>query len=113
MERYIKQIFNQYYNGEKNPLTPKVYGYDVIKTEDKWICFEKSRDEECTLYGVSTLIYTIDTGIAERIDLAKPFNNSKEARKYIKELKNKTDEIKEKINTNQQFVYGEKKEIFM
>lgn len=113
MQRHIKPIFKQYFNNEKNFCTPIIYGYDIIKMKDKWIVIEKSRNRECTSYGVTTLLYIVSSGKTQRIDLSKWCESAKEANKYIKKLRGEINEIEKKIDEEYSFIYGEEKQIFI
>lgn len=82
----IEHIFDIYYNGEKNIITPKVYGYDLKKiTYDYYVLFEKSEGELFgkPLYGCSTLLYNETRKTMMKIDLSKAFGTKEELDKYI------------------------------
>lgn len=97
-----KYIFNRYFNGEKNFITPKVYNYGYIQFGDKTLLYEKSKGKglyDHTIYGLTFLVIDNETNEVQRIDLSKPFNSSKELNKYLKSISKEEFENAE--------VYGE------
>lgn len=84
----IREVFDRYFNGEKNFMTPKVYGYDQIFVRNGIVFVEKSKNVENTLYGVTTLFYNKYEKTVNRIDLSKSFGSAKDALKYIHSITN-------------------------
>jgi hypothetical protein len=85
----IKEIFNMYYNGEKNFMTPKVYGYSYKKFGDEILLFEKSEGEGISgepLYGASALVYNTVTNEVQKIDLSQPKHSRADIEAHIKSI---------------------------
>ena len=100
----IKYIFEKYYNGEKNFVTPRVYGYTLYRYDsENLVLFEKSTNTERTIYGASALLYNPVTSNCQKIELSKCFSTSQEVNKYINKL---TPNDFEKA-----LIYGEVKKI--
>ena len=88
-DKAIEHIFNEYYNGEKNFVTPRVYGYSVYYYDsENIVLFEKSTNSERTLYGASALHYNPVTSNCQKIELSECFGTSQEVNKYISKLTN-------------------------
>ena len=83
-----KYIFNEYYNGEKNAITPKILSYGYKQFGDKTLLYERSKGELFgeVLYGLSFLYLNNKTNEVQQIDLGKPFSNLKELDKYLKSI---------------------------
>lgn len=86
-DKFIKEVFNQYFNGDMNFVTPNVYGYGVY-FYDKFnvVLFEKSVNDEHTLYGATALLFNPKSNICCRIDLSDCFEDSKKLNDYISNL---------------------------
>ena len=88
----IEHIFNTYFNGETNFVTPNIYDYDYKSFGDKILLIEKSKGEgfisNKTIFGCTTLIYTPKTKEVQRIDLSQCFYSKKEIDEYIKRIDN-------------------------
>ena len=82
----IALIFDTYYNGEKNFMTPHVYGYSKKKFGDEYLLIEKSRGKGIVneeLYGVSSLVYNEKTCETQKIDLSECFNDPRYVELHI------------------------------
>lgn len=100
----IKYIFEKYYNGEKNFVTPRVYGYTLYRYDsENLVLFEKSTNTERTIYGASALHYNPVTSNCQKIELSKCFSTSQEVNKYINKLT--PNDFEEAL------IYGEVKKI--
>ena len=91
-----RYIFDRYYNGNKNVLTPNVYAYGHKKYGDTVLLYEKSKGRgifDTGLYGLSFLLLNNETNEVQKIDLCKAFNSPKELDDYLATITLK--EIKE------------------
>lgn len=103
-KKEMKGIFNQYFEGDLNFVTPNVYGYGSYKYDkENVVVFEKSSNDKGTLYGASALLYNPNTHICKRIDLSQCFPTDSSLDDYIKHL-NKED-------FEEAYIYGEPKKI--
>lgn len=85
----VKRIFNQYFNGAKNFITPNIIGFDYIDFGDEYLAIEKSEGEGLFgtwLYGVSCLAVTKSTLEVQQIDISKAFTDLSKAEEYIKSI---------------------------
>lgn len=86
----IAGIFDNYYNGEKNFFTPRVYGYEhKLINEDYELVIEKSRGTglfDQPLYGCTVLVIHKQKQTVQQIELSKAFNSPKEVNDYIKNI---------------------------
>lgn len=103
----IEHIFNTYFEGETNFVTPNVYEYEYKKFNDKILLIEKSYGQgfisKNKIFGCTTLIYTPKTNDVQRIDLSQCFYSKQEINTYIKNINSDT--------INNAIVYGEIKTI--
>jgi hypothetical protein len=100
----IKEIFNQYFDGDLNFITPNVYGYGVYHYDkDNLVVFEKSTNDTRTLYGASALLFNPNTNICKRIDLGQCFPSNESLNRYIDRLT--------KFDFEEAHSYGESKKI--
>lgn len=84
-----RQIFNEYYNGEKNFLTPNVYSYGHKRFGYKVLLYEKSSGRGIRndpLYGLSFLLLNNRTNEVQKIDLCKAFQSTDELDKYLESI---------------------------
>ena len=86
----IKNYFEVYYEGAKNFITPKVYGYDYKDYGDFGIVLEKSYGDaifgDGKLYGASFLYVNFITNEVQKIDICKAFGSSREIEEYFKSI---------------------------
>ena len=90
-----KLIFERYFNGEKNFITPYVFGYKSVKCDDEIVVFELSEGEglyEEHIVGCTSLLFDPQTKEICRIELSQAFSTRAEARNYVKNLS--ADEIR-------------------
>ena len=103
----IEHIFNTYFNGETNFVTPNIYDYDYKSFGDKILLIEKSKGKgfisNQTIFGCTTLIYIPKKNSVQRIDLSQCFYSKQEINTYIKNINSNT--------INNATVYGEIKTI--
>ena len=86
----VRKIFDKYFNGSKNFITPNVYEYGERKFGDYFLFYEKSRGEGFNgedLFAITFLI--MNKGAVRRIDLSKCFNSKKEVDDYLKSITSK------------------------
>lgn len=100
----IGKIFDKYFNGNKNFITPNVYEYDKKIFNEGIVLIEKSSgmgmfNEE--IFGCTTLFLKNNT--VQKIDLSEAFYSKDEVENYINNLTEK--DVKEAIK------YGELKNI--
>ena len=86
----VRDVFNEYFNGEPNFVTPNVYGFGTRKFGDYTLLYEKSCGErifsdEGHIYAVTFLLY--NKGNVEHLDLGKAFGSKSEVEEYIKSIK--------------------------
>lgn len=82
----IKNIFNEYYNGETNFITPEILEYRKIKYDNYTdILIEISRGDmfDKDIYGCTTLIYNKKTNEVQRINLSDCFCSIQDLKTYI------------------------------
>ena len=85
----IASIFDAYYNGEKNFMTPHVYGYSRKKFGDEYLLIEKSRGKGIVnedLYGASALVYNEKTRETQKISLSECFNDPRYVELHISKI---------------------------
>ena len=85
----VREIFDVYYNGEKNFMTPNVFGYAKKKFGDEYVVFEKSQGEglfDTPLFGCSALVHNPITGDTQKIELSECFKELVEVDEYIKQV---------------------------
>lgn len=85
----VKLIFDKFFNGEKNFMTPDVYGYTKKKFGDEYLVIEKSRGlgfEHEDIFGCSILVHNPVTMETQHIELSQMFYSNKELDKYIKSI---------------------------
>lgn len=85
----IKNVFDVYYNGEKNVFTDKIMDYKKIQFGEEILFIELSKGEGLfgtLLYGVSFLVGNSKTHEVQKIDLQKAFTEEAEARNYAKSI---------------------------
>lgn len=88
----IKQVFDTYYNGEKNFMTPHVYGYLQKKFGDEYLVVEKSTGKGIgneAIYGASTLVYNAKTGETQKIDLSELYHDPRYVELHLKNISEK------------------------
>lgn len=103
----IRIVFEKYYNGEKNFMTPDVYGYAKRQFGEEYLLFEKSKGrgfENERIYGVSALVYNPTTGYTQKIELSEMYHDPR----YV-EMHNKVISKSEFKKADR---YGEVKEIW-
>ena len=87
--KYIKlidQIFDYYYDGEKNFMTPDIIGHDFKKFDGELLLIEYSQGEGITnevLYGASALVLNVETLEIRKIELSKPYHNKTELEQHL------------------------------
>lgn len=82
----VREIFDNYYNGDKNFMTPNVYGYAKKKFGKEYLVFEKSQGEglfDSPLYGCSTLVHNPETGETQKIELSECFDDPRYVEVHI------------------------------
>lgn len=85
----IKDIFDRYYNGEKNFMTPNVYGYSKKKFGNEYLLIEKSSGrgiEDEPIYGASALVHNIETSETQKIDLSEMYHDPREVELHISKI---------------------------
>lgn len=85
----IKYIFEEYYNGQKNFMTPDIYGYSQRKFDEEYLLFEKSSGEGFEnekIYGASALVHNHITGDTQKIELSECFDDPRNLEVYIKKI---------------------------
>ena len=86
----VREIFDRYYNGEKNFMTPNVYGYAKKKFGEEYLVFEKSQGEglfdDSPLYGCSTLVHNPETGETQKIELSECFKDPRYVEVHINKI---------------------------
>lgn len=85
----VEKIFDEYFNNEKNFLTPQPLEYGYEKYGEYLLLYEESQGEgffNNDLFGLTFLRYDIRTSEVQRIDLDKSFTSEKEAYDYFKEI---------------------------
>ena len=85
-------IFNFFFNGDKNFVTPNIIKYYVKKKNNNFLFVELSTGKfmNSKIYGVTVLKGTLKGNklcLGRCIDKDKPFNTEKEALTYIESLK--------------------------
>ena len=104
--KMIKEIFNQYFNGDKNFVTPNVYGYGIYYYDaENVVVFEKSRSKDGSIYGCSALLFNPLSNTCKRIDLSDSFDCSKDVNHYINHIR--------KSDFENALIYGEDKKIIL
>lgn len=84
-----RTIFERYFNGETNFMTPNVVGYS-----HKWFGSEKLVVEfsqgrglfDTYLFGVSCLVFDPTTCKAQKIELSEAFKDSKSGHDYFESI---------------------------
>lgn len=85
----IKEVFEDYYDGEKNFMTPNVVKYGHKAFNGELLLAEFSWGTGISgnyIFGVSCLVYNPKTCETQKIDLSKPFSTSKEGYDYFKSI---------------------------
>lgn len=93
----VKYIFDEYFNGNKNFMTPKTIGCSQKKYNRGTLIFQKQKNYEETLFGVSILL--VIGNEVSRTQLSKAFGNENEAIAYIKSIQNEDVEATEIYDT--------------
>lgn len=91
-KKQIKDIFNQFFLGNKNFMTPRVKSYG--ETSSRFFVFEVSEGDglfsDGLIYGITVLeLNSSQEVIKHRHDLSKCFDNLKSLNKYKNNLINK------------------------
>lgn len=84
-----KLISERYFNGEKNPITPSIFGYKSVECDGEIVVFELSEGEGLYhehIVGCTSLLYNPKTNEICRIALSQAFSTRAEARNYVKNL---------------------------
>ena len=82
-------IFDRYFNGEKNFMTPNVIGYSSIKMDNEYLVVEFSEGRgifDTYLFGVSCLVFNPQTRETQKINLSKAFKSANECKEYVKSI---------------------------
>ena len=82
-------IFEKYFNGETNLITPHAYQFDLKTFGDEMLLIEKSIGEGIyndKLYAVTCLVYDIHSQLVQRIDLCECFYSKEELEDYIESI---------------------------
>ena len=84
----IRHMFQVYYNGEKNIVTPQVLKYRQRKFGDELLGIEISNGEilDKPIYGCTILIKNLKTDEVQICELSKSFENYNQVEDYIKSL---------------------------
>lgn len=93
----VKHIFYEYFNGNKNFMTPKIIGYNQKKYNRGTLIFQRQKNYEETLFGVTVLL--VIGNEVSRTKLSKAFGNENEAIAYIKSIQNEDVEAIEIYDT--------------
>ena len=82
------KVFNEYFNGETNFMTPEVIGYEEKGFGEEVLLIEKSTGDflDHTLWGCSVLIRNKKTNQTQKIELSKCLFSEKELDKYVKSI---------------------------
>lgn len=103
----IGKIFDIYYNGNKNFMTPHVYGYTKKHLYGQhYLLFEKSYGTgilDTQLYGCTVLLFVKEYGVVKQIKLSKLFKSEDELETYIDSIT-----VPMALDAN---VYGETKSV--
>lgn len=84
----VKQIFNNYFNGAENFITPTVVGYECKEFEYAMLLIEISKGDGLfnnEVFGATFLLYDVEDGTVTRRDLGIS-SSEEDVRKYIDSL---------------------------
>lgn len=83
-----KLIFEKYFNGDNNFITPIVIGYTHKKFGSYTLIIEKSTGEflDKDIYACTVLILNSINRTVNRIDLSKSFETINDLNKYIESI---------------------------
>lgn len=90
-----KAIFEKYFNGAKNFITPHVHGYRSVECDGEVVVFELSDGIGLfgdVIFGCSALLFKPQSNEICRIELSESFSKSEDALNYINNLSD--DEIR-------------------
>ena len=93
----IRYIFQEYFNGAKNFMTPEIIGYNQKMYSRGTLIFQRQKNYEETLFGVSILL--VIGNEVSRTKLSKAFENENEALQYISSIQNEDVEATEIYDT--------------
>ena len=85
----IREIFDNYYNGEKNFMTPHVYGYDKKQFGGEYLLIEKSKGEGFggeDIYGCTVLVHNPVSKETQKIELSECFFDPRDLEIHIKKI---------------------------
>lgn len=85
-QEIIEDIFYQYFEGDRNFVTPIVYGYEVLVFDEGSVLLEKSRNDSESIFGVSALFFNPVDMIVKRIELSECFVDSSDVVEYIESI---------------------------
>ena len=86
----IRNIFDKYFNGQKNFITPIILEYDKKRVNNKfYLLFEYSKGHGIDgniIYGLTVLLYNNSTYEVQRIDLCKCSKKFDDLKEYTNRL---------------------------
>lgn len=84
----IEKIFDFYYNGAKNIITPNTYEFGYKRFGGEFLLYEKSEGGLCSheMLGLTFLVLDCEDMSIQRIDLSKPFDNEDDMNDYLESI---------------------------
>lgn len=84
----IEKIFDFYFDGGKNIITPNTYEFGYKRFGGEFLLYEKSEGGICSheLLGLSFLVLDSEDMSIQQIGLSKPFDNEDDMNDYLESI---------------------------